>query len=210
MEKDGNEKWLAWDKDVDVARSPVAGQFFGAFLLHWGWRAARVGLRYSDCWRRALSFRLLCAGRNAACCETHGNANRGSKRDDGIARLRLHVRYPWGEESGPSPASAVTTGKVDAAWVLSNRIPRRRIRGPLRPQPGTHPAAGQVTVTLDSVFGLRAHEEVMFASMSGMTDLNGKFALISVDRLQKKSFCAWLPLRFTPRRVDTWARIGAA
>ncbi|MDN5882475.1 MAG: hypothetical protein L0H37_08895, partial [Nitrosospira sp.] len=25
MEKDGNEKWLAWDKDVDVARSPVAG-----------------------------------------------------------------------------------------------------------------------------------------------------------------------------------------
>ena len=25
MEKDGNEKWLAWDRDVDVARSPVAG-----------------------------------------------------------------------------------------------------------------------------------------------------------------------------------------
>src|SRR5512146_1605927 len=25
MEKEGNGKWLAWDKDVDVARSPIAG-----------------------------------------------------------------------------------------------------------------------------------------------------------------------------------------
>ena len=25
MEKGGNEKWLAWSRDVDVARSPVAG-----------------------------------------------------------------------------------------------------------------------------------------------------------------------------------------
>ncbi|HKV01914.1 MAG TPA: hypothetical protein VJQ26_07305, partial [Ktedonobacteraceae bacterium] len=25
IEKDGNEKWLAWSRDVDVARSPVAG-----------------------------------------------------------------------------------------------------------------------------------------------------------------------------------------
>ena len=25
IEKDGNEKWLAWTRDVDVARSPIAG-----------------------------------------------------------------------------------------------------------------------------------------------------------------------------------------
>ena len=34
---------------------------------------------------------------------------------------------------------------------------------------------------LDSVFGLRAHEEISFASASGMTDLNATFAICRVD-----------------------------
>lgn len=31
MEKDGSEKWLVWTRDVDVARSPVAGDTLQRF-----------------------------------------------------------------------------------------------------------------------------------------------------------------------------------
>ena len=38
-----------------------------------------------------------------------------------------------------------------------------------------------MTITFNTVFGLRAYEEITFASVAGMTDLNGTFAIVSVS-----------------------------
>jgi len=82
-----------------------------------------------------------------------------------------------GEEGPLSPLSAVTTGNVDASWNLS------AMQTP-PPNSGTVSAAthlaGIVTVTLDTNRGLREGEEITFASIGGMTDLNGKFTIVEI------------------------------
>ena len=67
MEKDGNEKWLAWDKDVDVARSPVAGNTSRRFYYTGDGepRASDYDMATAGSLGPYPSG-LLCAGRDAA------------------------------------------------------------------------------------------------------------------------------------------------
>lgn len=80
-----------------------------------------------------------------------------------------------GEESPPSPPSAVTDGYPDGTWSLSalQAAP---------PNTGTVSAATsiggqQVRVTLDTTFGLSQFDMITFASVGGMTSLNGTFRI---------------------------------
>src|SRR5687768_3468834 len=50
MEKDGNEKWLAWNKDVDVARSPVADNVERRFYYTGRSEERRVGKECRSRW----------------------------------------------------------------------------------------------------------------------------------------------------------------
>lgn len=63
---------------------------------------------------------------------------------------------PWGVESAPSPASAETTGKDDDTWALSalDTAPPHSVT--VSNGVKDTPSAGYVTITLNSVFGLRA------------------------------------------------------
>ena len=207
MEKDGNEKWLAWDRDVDIARSPVADNVSGRFyytgdgeprVSDYDTATAGAGPYPSGCYVLGVTppvARPIIAPTGGASATM-------------VSRAYVYTFVtPWGEESAPSPASDITTGKVDAAWVLSNLDTAPPNSGAVMGAVRETPAAGQVTVTLDSVFGLRAHEEVTFASITGMTDLNGKFALIKVDPATKKVI-----LRLATAQVyaagGTWARVA--
>jgi hypothetical protein len=207
MEKDGNEKWLAWDKDVDVARSPVADNTSGRFYYT------------GDGEPRASDYDTATAGAGPypSGCYVLGVTPPVAKPmvapAGGASAMMVSRAYvytfvtSWGEESAPSPVSAVTTGKADAAWVLSGLDTAPPNSGMIIAAASDTPAAGQVTVTVDSVFGLRAHEEITFVAVGGMTDLNGKFALVSVDPATKKVI-----LRLATAQVytggGTWARVA--
>jgi hypothetical protein len=209
MEKDGNEKWLAWSADVDVARSPIAGNSSRRFYYT------------GDGEPRTSDFDLAsvrsASSPSAAGCYVLGVTQPVTAalvtpaEGTGATVTRSYVYTyvtQWGEESKPSPASPVTTGKADSTWVLSamDTVP---------PSSGTVPAAvedtpmaGRVTVTLDTVSGLRAGEDIIFASVAGMTDLNAKFKLISVDTATKKIVVALATAQtFTAGGTEaTWAR----
>lgn len=91
----------------------------------------------------------------------------------------------WGEESAPSPAMDIASGFVNATWnvLLSDVAPANSytVLG------ATH-ISGKVTLTLDTVFGLRALETITISGVFlGMTDLNGSFRIESVDAVNKKA-----------------------
>ena len=120
MEKNGNEKWMAWDKDVDVARSPVADNTSGRFYYT------------GDGEPRASDYDTATAGAGPypSGCYVLGVTPPVAKpmvvATGGASAMMVSRAYvytlvtSWGEESAPSPASVVTTGKVDAAWVVSS------------------------------------------------------------------------------------------
>ncbi|MEP6605544.1 MAG: hypothetical protein ABJA60_05445 [Nitrosospira sp.] len=186
MEKDGNEKWLAWDKDVDVARSPVAGDSSRRFYYT------------GDGEPRASDFDLASVGQAsspaASGCYLLGVfpplappvVTPAGGTGEPVTRSYVYTFVTqWGEESKPSPASLATSGKADSAWMLSAMDTVPPNSGTVSAAVRDTPVAGQATVRLDDVFGLRAGEEIIFASVEGMTDLIGRFTLISTDPVTK-------------------------
>jgi hypothetical protein len=180
MEKDGNEKWLAWDKDVDVARSPIAGNTSRRFyytgdgeprVSDYDTATAGVGPYPAACYVLGVTPPIT-----ALTASPSGGVGATVSRD----YVYTFVTQ-WGEESAPSPASTVTTGKVDDTWALSGMDTAPPNSGTVSAATADSPSAGYVTVTLDSVFGLRAYEEITFAAIVGMTDLNAKFPIVSIS-----------------------------
>ena len=62
-----------------------------------------------------------------------------------------------------------------------------------------------MTITFNSVFGLRAYEEITFASVAGMTDLNGTFA---ITRISGNDVVVPLATTQTYSSGGTWARVA--
>lgn len=180
MEKDGNEKWLAWDRDVDVARSPIAGNSEKRFyytgdgeprVSEYDMATTGPGPYPSGCYVLGVTPPVT----KPAVASSGGT---------GQLTARAYVYNfvtPWGEESRPSPASDVTSGRADGSWTLAGLDTAPPNSGIIIAAARDKPSAGYVEVALDSVFGLRAQEEILFASVNGMTDLNGKFTLENVD-----------------------------
>lgn len=207
MEKDGNEKWLAWDKDVDVARSPIAGNTSRRFYYtgdgeprtsDYDTATAGIGPYPSGCYVLGVSPPIT--------APTVGPSGGVSGTTSSRAYVYTFVT-PWGEESAPSPASTVTTGKIDDTWALSAMDTAPPNSGTASAAVKDTPSAGYVTVTLDSVFGLRAYEEITFASVAGMTDLNAKFPLVSVDSATNK-VVVLLSTTQVYSSGGTWARVA--
>lgn len=95
-----------------------------------------------------------------------------------VTRYYCYTFYSdWNEESGPSPVSAIVTGKVDGTWAIS-------AMDDLPPNSGsitaaTH-ASGVVTITTSANNYLRAGDVVQITGVVGMTDLNNIFTVSSV------------------------------
>jgi hypothetical protein len=180
MEKDGNEEWLAWNRDVDVARSPVAGNTSRRFYYtgdgeprtsDYDTATAGAGPYPDGCYVLGVTPPLT----PPVVVPTGGV---------GATDTRVYLYTfvtPWGEESKPSPASTATTGKVDDTWNLSAMDIAPPNSGTVTNAVKDTPSAGYVTITLDSVFGLRAYEEITLAAVAGMTDLNGTFEIDSIN-----------------------------
>lgn len=181
MEKDGNEKWLAWNRDVDVARSPIAGNEDRRFyytgdgeprVSNYELATAGVGPYPAGSYVLGVSPPLV----KPTVTPT------GGVSATNVTRSYVYTFVTeWGEESAPSPPETVV-GKEDAtAWNITLMAVPPTNSGTVTSAVKDSPSAGYVTITLNTVYGLRAHEEITFALVGGMTDLNGTFPLYSVD-----------------------------
>ena len=181
MEKDGDEKWLAWNRDVDVARSPIAGNEDRRFyytgdgeprVSNYELATAGSGPYPSDCYVLGVSPPV-----NAPSVVAAGGISATT-----VTRFYVYTFVtPWGEESAPSPVSTIVSGKLDATFTLSGMDAPPPNSGAVTAAIKDTPFPGLVEITLSSVIGLRAHEEITFATVGGMTDLNSSFPLYSVD-----------------------------
>lgn len=201
-----DDNWLVWNVVVDVARSPVAQDSLGRFFYTGDGEprmstyadAISGGGPYPAAWYvlgvtppvTAMSIAVV---GGAAADESRGYV------------YTFATRY--GEESGPSPAT-LKTGKPDGSWNITLMDAAPPNSGTVSAAVADTPLPGQVEVTLNSTFGLTAYEEVVFASVTGMTDLNGKFALVSVDHVTNKVVVALTTAQVYVAGADTWARVA--
>jgi hypothetical protein len=84
-----------------------------------------------------------------------------------------------GEESGPSPASAIVSGNLSGTWNLTAMQVAPPNSGTVTGAVANSPSAGLVTVTLDTTFGLAEFDTITFAGITGLTDLNGSQRIVS-------------------------------
>src|SRR5687768_9913211 len=112
MEKDGNEKWLAWDKDVDVARSPVADNAERRFY-YTGDGEPRVS-DFDTATAGAGPYPSGCFVLGVAPPVTAPTVTPSGGAGATVSRAYCYTFVTrWGEESAPSPASTVVSGKTD-------------------------------------------------------------------------------------------------
>jgi hypothetical protein len=168
------DNWLVWGSDVDIVKSLIPNDpeqriYFSsdAFEPRMTTFARAIdSLPYPTAW-----YALGVAAPSTA--PTVGVTG-GSGTLESRAYTYTYVTA-LGEESPPSPPSTVTDGYPNGTWTLSDLQAAP-------PNTGTVTAAvsianEQVRVTLNTTFGLSQFDTITFASIEGMTDLNGTFRI---------------------------------
>lgn len=173
------ENWLAWGSDVDVVTSPNVNDELGRFYFTGEnmeprmstYAAAIASLPYPTAWYQLGVFAPTVA-------PTVAITTVGS----GAKEFRSYVYTfvtQFGEESPPSPPSALLEDFITSVWTVS-------AMQVAPPNSGTITGVldlnnGRVRVTLDTVFGLEQHDTITFAAVGGMTDLNKSLRVLSVN-----------------------------
>lgn len=179
------DNWLIWGSDVDVQLSPLANDERGVFYFTSDAFEPRVssyahaiaGAVYPNAW-----FALGVPSPTVAPTVTPS----GGSAADEERSYAITFATAWGEESGPSPASVLATGKPDGTWALSNLQTAPPNSGSIVGAVADSPVDGQVTVELDTVFGLAAHESISVSGVGGMTSLNTTHRILSINVATKK------------------------
>ncbi len=197
----GAEYWLNWLTDVNCVRGPVAGDTSKRICWTGDYepRISNLALATGGA-DKPYSFYVL--GVYMPVTKPTVAPSGGT----GAATTRAYVYTfvtPWGEEGAPSPASTVTTGKVDDTWALSGMETAPPNNGTITA--ATH-ASGVVTLTADTTRGLRAGERVTHAAVAGMTDLNGTLTVASV--VDTTHYTVSLTTAQTYTSGGTWARVA--
>jgi hypothetical protein len=198
--------WLVWANEVvDVAKSPVAQDTLGRFYFT-GDGEPRMST-YADAINASLypdAWFVLGVVSPVTAMAITVIGGVGANEDRAYV-YTFRTRY--GEESGPSPAT-LKTGKVDGSWDITLMDAAPPNTGTISAAVKDTPIIGQVEVTLDTVFGLAAGEEVTFADVVDMTDLNGTFELVSVDVGTNKVVVNLATTQTYSAGADTWARVA--
>jgi hypothetical protein len=155
LESDGVDYWLTWDKDVDVAQGPVAGDTTQR-IYYTGDNEPRVtnfALATASTPHPASAYVLgVFPPRTAPTVGHTGGAAAN------ITRAYAYTLVtPWGEESQPSPAGTHTAPSDATSWDLSGMD-----AAPLNTLTVTAGswAGGIATLTMASAFGMRVGETV--------------------------------------------------
>lgn len=198
--------WLVSTKVVDFVRSPVVQDTLGRFYFT-GDGEPRMST-YADAISGGgpypAAWWVLGVTPPVAAMAITVTGGTGINEDRAYVYTFV-TRY--GEESGPSPAT-LKTGKVDGSWDITGMNAAPPNSGTISNAVKDTPLPGQVEVTLDTVFGLAVGEEVTFASVAGMTDLNGKFKLLSVNSGTNKVVVGLTTTQTYSAAADTWTRVA--
>lgn len=164
------ERWLTFASDVDVVNSPLANDALGRVFYTSDVHEPRMAT-FSE-----ITSSVPAPGAWFALGVPNPTQAPGVSVTGGVAPQELRAyAYTYvtqfGEESGPSPASALVTGNANGTWNLTGLQTAP-------PNSGVVTAAvvlpnGRVRVTLDTTFGLAPFDTITFAGVVGMTDLNG-------------------------------------
>ena len=171
------DNWLVWNSDVDIVRSLVPNDpeqrfYFSseAFEPRISTYALAISsLPYPTAWYALGVF----APSTALTASVSGGS--------GTLETRFYA-YTYvttlGEESPASPPSDATTGYPNGTWSLSGMQTAPPNTGSV--SAATSIGGEQVSVTLNTTFGLSQYDTITFASVGGMTDLNGTFRIQSL------------------------------
>lgn len=170
--------WLTWAEDVNVVPSPNANDQYGRFYFTSdafeprmsSYSAAIATLPYPTAW-----YALGTPAPTVAPTVSHTG---GGGTPESRSYVYTYVTA-FGEESSPSPPSALYTTHIDATWNLTNLQTAPPDTGTI--SAATTIATNTVRVTLNTVFGIAQYDTLTFSGVTGMTDLNGSFRVQSVD-----------------------------
>lgn len=160
----GVEYFLGWDVDVDVVIGPIAGDtsFRRYFTGDNEPRVTNLALATAG---SPLPFSFFVLGVYPP--QTVASLSHAGGAGAAVSRAFVYTFVtPWGEESQPSPPTAVTTGKVDGTWTIGAGPAMDVAPANTFPVTNSAWAAGIATLTVASTFGLRVGEEF---SVAGMT-----------------------------------------
>jgi hypothetical protein len=174
LTQDGQDYWLGWAADVDAAKGPIAGDTTNRtyFTGDGEPRVTDFDLAtdddpFPDGW-----YVLGVTPPITAPAVSHAGGAGAA-----IDRTFVYTFVtPWGEESKPSPASTVVTGKIDGTWTVAS----------MDVAPGntyTISAAawsgGSLDLTVTTTFGLRAGETITLSDLAPAV-LNATWTVASV------------------------------
>lgn len=172
------DNWLTWAQDVNIVPSPNANDPDGRFYFSsesFEPRMSTYALSISSTPYPTAWYSLGTAAPTIAPTVAHTG---GSGATESRSYVYTYVTT-FGEESPPSPPSALYTTYINATWNLTALQ-----TAPLNS--GTITAASTISsntvrVTLNSVFGIAQYDMLTFSGVVGMTSLNGSFRVQSVD-----------------------------
>lgn len=176
--------WLNWNEQVDIAESPVYVvnnsriAFSSASFepRQTDMTLASASLPYPTAWYVLGVTPPLSA-------PVFGSVVGGSGTTESRSYVYTFVTQ-WGEESAPSAPMSIQTNFISGTWNIS--LPDVTPVNSYSISAATH-VSGIVTLTLNTVFGLRALEYLSFNGMTGMTGLNNlSFQVLSVNSTNNK------------------------
>jgi hypothetical protein len=189
--------WLAWDADVNVARSPIAGDTQGRVYFSsdtFEPRVTNTALATEDPGIVPSAWYVLGITPPVTAPTVATSGGSGTQE----ARVYVYTFVTeWGEESAPSPASNIVTGYLSGSWSITGMDVAPLNTGSVS---AASVAAGVATLTLNSVFGLRAGEVISFAGA-----LAGEYKLLSVDKALNKVTVAATTVSGS---TGTWTRVS--
>lgn len=156
--------WLTWTRDVDAVKGPIAGDttYRTYFTGDGEPRVTNLALASGGA-PYPQSFYVL----GVYPPETVPSLTHAGGAGAAVSRAFVYTFVTqWGEESQPSPPTAVVAGKVDGTWTIGAG-PAMDV-APLNSTAitGSSWAAGIATITVASTFGYRVGEEINVTGMN--------------------------------------------
>lgn len=196
------DRWLTFSNDVDVVDSPLANDTLGRIFYTADTHEPRMSTyeRLTD--GPVLPANWFALGVPNPTQAPTVSVSGGATPVEGRAYAYTFVTA-LGEESGPSPASALTNGNANGTWNLSGLQTAPPNTGTITAAAANTPSAGLVRVTFNTTFGLDPFDTITVAGVVGMTALNGVHRIQAVNGNQVDIVLATSQ---TYTSGGTWAR----
>ena len=174
------DRWLTFSNDADVVKSPLANDPQGRIFYTADTHEPRMSTyeRITD--GPILPAQWFALGVPNPTQAPSVSVSGGTTPEESRAYAYTFVTA-LGEESGPSPASALTTGNANGTWNLSNLQTAPPNSGTITAAAANTPTTGLVRVTFNTTFGLAPFDTITIAGVVGMTSLNGTHRIQTIN-----------------------------